>query len=73
MPTLNIQLDSVVPSVVLDLICLIMPMPIISKLHLSSHRKALLLTTLVLGYSVIFLSVGRLVTVAKLRLSWRRI
>lgn len=66
MPTLNIQLGSVVPSVVLDLIALIMPLPIIWKLHLSMQRKVMLLGTFVLGYSVIFLSVGRLITVAKI-------
>jgi hypothetical protein len=63
MPTLNIQLGSVVPSVALDLVALIMPLPIIWKLHLSPNRKALLLATFVLGYGVIFLSVGRLVTI----------
>ncbi|OAG24768.1 hypothetical protein CC77DRAFT_1005711 [Alternaria alternata] len=66
MPTLNIQLGSVVPSVVLDLIALIMPLPIIWKLQLSMQRKVMLLGTFVLGYSVIFLSVGRLITVAKI-------
>ncbi|KAI8940635.1 hypothetical protein NX059_001906 [Plenodomus lindquistii] len=66
-PTLNIQLASVVPSVVLDLVALVMPLPIIWKMHLSHGRKALLLVTFVLGYSVIVLSVGRLVTIAKIR------
>jgi hypothetical protein len=65
-PTLNIQLGSVVPSVVLDLIALIMPLPVIWNLHLSKNRKVMLLATFVLGYSVIVLSVGRLVTIAKL-------
>jgi hypothetical protein len=63
MPTLNIQLGSVMPSVALDLVALIMPLPIIWKLHLSPNRKALLLATFILGYSVIFLSVGRLVAI----------
>lgn len=67
LPTLNIQLGSGVPSVILDLYILIMPLPVIWKLHMASHKKVLLLVTFVLGYSVIVLSLGRLITIVKIR------
>jgi hypothetical protein len=43
------------------------------KLHLSPNRKTLLLATFVLGYSVIFFSVGWLVTIAKLKTGLKRL
>lgn len=49
---------------VLDLVVLLMPMPIIWKLQMSLGRKSLLEGTFFLGYSVVVISIGRLVTVS---------
>lgn len=66
LPTLNIQLSLGVPSVLLNLAALILPLPIIWKLQLTAQKRALLIANFVLGYRVIVLSLGRLITIAKL-------
>jgi hypothetical protein len=61
---LSLQLGSVITGVVLDLLVLLMPMPVIWKLQMSPGRKSLLGGTFFLGYGVVVISIGRLVTVS---------
>ncbi|KAH7371737.1 hypothetical protein BKA66DRAFT_572706 [Pyrenochaeta sp. MPI-SDFR-AT-0127] len=58
-------LGSAIPSVLIDLIILILPMPMLWRLQLRRSRKILVTTVFVCGYCVILVSIGRLVTVIK--------
>ena len=62
---LGMQLGSVIPSVLLDLIVLLLPMPIIWQLQMSVAKKGLLIGTFFLGYSVAIISVGRLLVITR--------
>ncbi|ROT41233.1 hypothetical protein SODALDRAFT_330954 [Sodiomyces alkalinus F11] len=55
-------LGSAVPSVVIDLLILLLPLPKIWGLQLSTARKTGVTLVFVLGYCVIIVSLGRLIT-----------
>ncbi|KAI1816159.1 hypothetical protein GGS20DRAFT_263282 [Poronia punctata] len=57
----GIYIGSAVPSVVIDLIILLIPLPLLWKLQMSRVRKIGIGVVFVLGYSVVVISVGRLV------------
>ncbi|KAI1778652.1 hypothetical protein F4818DRAFT_438807 [Hypoxylon cercidicola] len=61
--TNSLYLGSAVPSAAMDLAILIVPLPKIWQLHTSSARKVGITITFALGYSVIIVSLGRLITV----------
>ncbi|KAF2865016.1 hypothetical protein BDV95DRAFT_531823, partial [Massariosphaeria phaeospora] len=56
---------SAIPSVVIDLIILILPVPKIWNLRISRTRKSGIMVVFILGYSVIVVSLGRMITVLK--------
>ncbi|KAJ5519097.1 hypothetical protein N7453_001519 [Penicillium expansum] len=53
------------PSAVLDLVILLIPMPLLWSLHLTKGKRLLLIGLFICGYSVVILSVGRLITLLK--------
>lgn len=59
---INIYIGSSVPSVIIDLIILILPVPMLLHLQTSKARKAGIILIFVLGYGVVVVSVGRMVT-----------
>ncbi|KAI0145932.1 hypothetical protein F4776DRAFT_608614 [Hypoxylon sp. NC0597] len=58
-------IGSAVPSVLIDLIILLLPLPKIWGLQMSIARKSGITFVFVLGYCVIIVSLGRLITVVK--------
>ncbi|KAJ5419382.1 uncharacterized protein N7487_002932 [Penicillium crustosum] len=50
------------PSAILDLIILLIPLPLLWSLHMSKAKKAMLIGLFICGYSVVILSIGRLIT-----------
>ncbi|KAI1264010.1 hypothetical protein F5Y18DRAFT_93432 [Xylariaceae sp. FL1019] len=58
-------LGSAIPSVVIDLIILLLPLPKVWALQMSGARKIGITIAFVLGYIVIIVSLGRLITVVK--------
>ncbi|KAI1152742.1 hypothetical protein F4825DRAFT_461608 [Nemania diffusa] len=61
----TLYLAGSVPSVLIDLVILILPIPKIWGLHASLSRKFAIILILVLGYSTIVASLGRLIAVFK--------
>ncbi|KAF4629745.1 hypothetical protein G7Y89_g8399 [Cudoniella acicularis] len=61
----QLWIGSAVPSVAVDLIILLLPLPMLFKLQMSRIRRILVVGIFVCGYSIIVISVGRLVTVLK--------
>ncbi|KAI1751883.1 hypothetical protein F4782DRAFT_503490 [Xylaria castorea] len=61
----TLYLASAVPSVLIDLVILILPIPKIWRLQASVSRKFAIILIFVLGYSVVVASLGRLITVFK--------
>ncbi|KAI1411805.1 hypothetical protein F5Y13DRAFT_200474 [Hypoxylon sp. FL1857] len=61
--TTTLFLGSAIPSVVIDLIILLLPLPQIWGLRITRGKKAGLFVVFILGYCVIVLSLGRLITV----------
>ncbi|KAI2640424.1 hypothetical protein GGS26DRAFT_538109 [Hypomontagnella submonticulosa] len=59
----NLYIGNAVPSVAIDLTILILPLPKVWRLHTSTARKWAITCVFILGYCVIVLSIGRLVTV----------
>ncbi|KAJ2997562.1 hypothetical protein NUW58_g616 [Xylaria curta] len=59
----QLYIGSAVPSVTIDLFILILPVPIIWRLHTSRSRKTGITAVFVLGYSSVIVSIGRLATV----------
>ncbi|CAI7668047.1 unnamed protein product [Penicillium palitans] len=53
------------PSAMLDLIILLIPLPLLWSLHMTKAKKAMLIGLFICGYSVIILSLGRLITLLK--------
>ncbi|KAF4767773.1 hypothetical protein N7455_006970 [Penicillium solitum] len=53
------------PSAILDLIILLIPLPLLWSLHMTKAKKAMLIGLFICGYSVIILSIGRLITLLK--------
>ncbi|OTA81902.1 hypothetical protein M434DRAFT_45113, partial [Hypoxylon sp. CO27-5] len=58
-------IGSAVPSVLIDLIILLLPLPKIWGLQMSIAKKSGITLVFVLGYCVIIVSLGRLITVVK--------
>ncbi|KAI1771756.1 hypothetical protein F4818DRAFT_428963 [Hypoxylon cercidicola] len=58
-------LGSAIPSVVIDLIILLLPLPKIWFLQMSRARKSGITVVFMIGYCVIIVSLGRLITVIK--------
>ncbi|RYP11615.1 hypothetical protein DL765_007663 [Monosporascus sp. GIB2] len=61
--TLGLFIGSAVPSVVIDLVILLMPLPKVWHLQTNATKKIGLTVVFALGYSVVVVSLGRLVTV----------
>ncbi|KAI1389500.1 uncharacterized protein F4822DRAFT_427848 [Hypoxylon trugodes] len=61
----NLYLGSAIPSVSIDFIILILPLPKVWHLHTSPARKWGISLVFALGYGVIVASLGRLITVLK--------
>ncbi|KAI0022369.1 hypothetical protein F4780DRAFT_733979 [Xylariomycetidae sp. FL0641] len=59
----DLFIGSAVPSVAIDLIILILPLPKVWRLQTSTSKRWAITAVFVLGYGVIILSIGRLVTV----------
>ncbi|KAL6716059.1 hypothetical protein ACLMJK_007021 [Lecanora helva] len=57
-----LYIGSAVPSVVIDILILLLPLPIIARLSMKASRKALVTGVFVCGYLVIAISLGRLIT-----------
>ncbi|OJJ99926.1 hypothetical protein ASPACDRAFT_43563 [Aspergillus aculeatus ATCC 16872] len=53
------------PSAILDLIILLIPLPLLWSLHMTRAKKAMLIGLFICGYSVVVVSVGRLITLLK--------
>ncbi|OQD63449.1 hypothetical protein PENPOL_c009G00213 [Penicillium polonicum] len=53
------------PSAILDLIILLIPLPLLWSLHMTKAKKVMLIGLFICGYSVVILSIGRLVTLLK--------
>ncbi|KAJ5356107.1 hypothetical protein N7517_010716 [Penicillium concentricum] len=53
------------PSAILDLIILLIPLPLLWSLHMTKAKKIMLTGLFICGYSVVILSVGRLITLLK--------
>ncbi|KAH7305325.1 hypothetical protein B0I35DRAFT_444336 [Stachybotrys elegans] len=62
-PTNSLYIGSAVPSVAIDLIIMLLPLPKIWRLHMSRARKCGVMITFILGYCAIIVSFGRLITV----------
>ncbi|KAF2964630.1 hypothetical protein GQX73_g8935 [Xylaria multiplex] len=62
---LNLYLGNAIPSAVIDLCILLLPLPKIWTLRIGIGRKIGLLSIFILGYAVIVVSIGRLVQVAQ--------
>ncbi|ROV99191.1 hypothetical protein VPNG_08249 [Cytospora leucostoma] len=56
-------IGAAVPSVVIDIIILILPLPKLWHLKINTARKIGLMTVFILGYCVVIMSIGRLVAV----------
>ncbi|KAI2464631.1 hypothetical protein F4781DRAFT_436226 [Annulohypoxylon bovei var. microspora] len=63
--TSGLFIGSAVPSVFIDLFILLLPVPRILSLQMNSARKFGVIIVFVLGYCVVIVSLGRLVTVLK--------
>ncbi|KAI8626980.1 hypothetical protein F5Y19DRAFT_477873 [Xylariaceae sp. FL1651] len=63
-PTLTLCFAAAVPSVLIDFLILLLPLPKIRRLHISFLRKFGLSIVLMLGSLVIITSIGRIVTVS---------
>ncbi|KAJ5715856.1 uncharacterized protein N7483_013037 [Penicillium malachiteum] len=61
--TSHLWLGSAIPSVIIDLIILLLPLPKIWSLKMTTRRKMAIIGVFVIGYSVIVVSIGRLITV----------
>lgn len=59
----DLLVGSAVPSVVIDLIILLLPLPKLWHLRIDRAKKVGLMAVFVLGYCVIIVSLGRLITV----------
>ncbi|KAI1326778.1 hypothetical protein F5Y16DRAFT_410719 [Xylariaceae sp. FL0255] len=64
-PLGNLWLGSAIPSVVIDLFILLLPLPKVWTLQMNGTRKIGITLAFVLGYLVIIVSLGRLITVVK--------
>jgi hypothetical protein len=62
-PIGDLWLGSAIPSVIIDVIILVLPLPLIWKLRLKKSRKILVSGVFVCGYSIIVISLGRLITI----------
>jgi hypothetical protein len=58
-------LGSAIPSVIIDVIILVLPLPRLWKLNINMARKIVLVVTFILGYSIVVISLGRLITLIK--------
>ncbi|KAI1282228.1 hypothetical protein F5Y07DRAFT_395028 [Xylaria sp. FL0933] len=61
----NLYLSNAVPSIVIDLLILILPVPMIWGIQASRIRKASITLVFILAYSSLVVSIGRLVTVLR--------
>lgn len=59
----DLLVGSAVPSVVIDLIILVLPLPKLWHLRIDRAKKVGLMAVFILGYCVIIVSLGRLITV----------
>ncbi|KAL2272459.1 hypothetical protein FJTKL_06558 [Diaporthe vaccinii] len=64
-PTSSIWIASVVPSVFIDLLILVLPLPRIWTIKTSNSRKIGLTVVFIIGYLAVVISVGRTITVLK--------
>ncbi|KAL8949409.1 MAG: hypothetical protein Q9222_004478 [Ikaeria aurantiellina] len=62
-PNSALWLGSAIPSVVIDLILLLLPLPMLWRLQMKKQRRILIMTVFAFGYCVIVISLGRMVTV----------
>ncbi|KAL6717590.1 hypothetical protein ACLMJK_005505 [Lecanora helva] len=62
-PNTLLWITSAVPSVVIDLILLLLPLPMLWKLQMRTSRKTMIMTVFACGYCVIVISLGRMITV----------
>lgn len=53
------------PSAILDLIILLIPLPLLWSLHMTKAKKVMLIGLFICGYSVVIVSIGRLITLLK--------
>ncbi|KAF2010700.1 hypothetical protein BU24DRAFT_400218 [Aaosphaeria arxii CBS 175.79] len=63
--TSALWIGSAIPSVIIDLVILLLPLPKIWFLHISVARKTGVTLVFILGYCVIIVSLGRLITVLR--------
>ncbi|KAF3061499.1 hypothetical protein GL218_03013 [Daldinia childiae] len=56
-------MGSGITSLIIDIIILVMPMPMLWKLHMKTIRKIQILGVFICGYLVVVVSIGRLVTI----------
>ncbi|KAI1747579.1 hypothetical protein F4782DRAFT_535240 [Xylaria castorea] len=59
----RLYIGSAVPNTAIDLFILILPVPMIWRLHMCRSRKAGITAVFVLGYSSVVVSIGRLATI----------
>jgi hypothetical protein len=58
-------LGATIPSVIIDLVILLLPLPRLWKLQINMPRKIGLIFTFLCGYTVVIVSTGRLITLLK--------
>ncbi|KAI3340659.1 hypothetical protein F4824DRAFT_517121 [Ustulina deusta] len=64
-PQWNWLLGAAIPSMVIDLLILTLPLPMLWGLQVTAIRRIMVVVAFLFGYSVIVLSIGRLVTLAR--------
>ncbi|CAL8578613.1 hypothetical protein XPA_004382 [Xanthoria parietina] len=62
-PNSALWLGTAIPSVGIDLILLLLPLPMLWRLQMDRSRRILIMTVFAFGYCVIVISLGRLITV----------
>ncbi|KAF1994671.1 hypothetical protein P154DRAFT_539418 [Amniculicola lignicola CBS 123094] len=65
--TMTMWLSTAIPSVVIDLILLVLPLPTVWALNIKRSRKVAVIGIFICGYCVVVVSLGRLITIVKLR------
>ncbi|KAK4215148.1 hypothetical protein QBC37DRAFT_282345 [Rhypophila decipiens] len=65
LPNSGMFIGSAVPSVFIDLVILLLPLPLLWHIKVSAAKKIGIIMIFILGYGVIVVSLGRLVTVLK--------
>lgn len=61
----TLWLGSGIPSLILDVFILVLPVPMLLRLQMSPSRKLLAVGVIILGYLVVVVSIGRLVSIVK--------